>query len=356
MKRERSRLTTLLQAARNGDLLASIIDMLRSVILLSAAALSCLSSAGCSSDEAEAPRTRTGEIRANETWTNGLELTGTIKIIGATVDIEPGATIKCSKGTQIQVGGVLRKAAGARAKITCSEWDGIIVAQGGKVELEEIDLESPLTGVRTTPGAAESSLKKVSITKSVKPFTVDKDSKLVIDDVKATTPKEVPADVQSIAEIRGLLIASRLDYDAQTNEGLRIADGGSAEIVDSFIHGTGGLDMVASYAGKSLKLSYSKLSGAHCGPHMQGIETFEIDHIVSEGNTYGITIYEAGAGPLVVKDSNIDGVAAWLDLKGPHGPITFDNVFTGGANTLIVDTDPPTIKEAAAAIPGAGPR
>lgn len=331
--------------------------MLRSVTLLSAAALSCLCAVGCSSDDAETPNTREGDIRANETWKNGLELTSTVRIIGpAVVEIEAGATIKCTKGTQILVGGVLRKAPGARAKISCAEWDGIVVAQGGKVELEDFDIENPLTGIRTTPGAAESTLKKVSITKSVKPFLVDKDSKLVLDDVKATTPATVAADVVSIGEIRGTLIAKKLDYDAATNEGLSVRDGGTAEITDSFIHGKGGLDMVSTYAGKSLKLSYSKLSGAHCGPHIQGVESFEIDHITSEGNTYGITIYEAGAGPNIVKDSNLSGVAAWLDLKGPHGPISFENVFTGGSNTLITETEPPTIKEASAAIPGAAPR
>lgn len=336
--------------------------MLRSVTLrhvsLLAAALSCLSFVGCSSDDAATPDRREGDIRANETWKNGLELTNTVRIIGpAVVEIEAGATIKCAKGVQILVGGVLRKAAGAKSKIACSDWEGIVVAQAGKVELEDFDLENPLTGVRTTPGAAESSLKKVSITKSVKPFTVDKDSKLVLEDVKTTTPAQISPDVQSIAEIRGTLIAKKLDYDAGTgNEGIRIADGGSAEIVDSFIHGTGGLDMVASYGGKSLKLSYSKLSGAHCGPHMQGIDSLEIDHIVSEGNTYGITIYGVGAGPNVVKDSNISGVAAWIDIQGEHGPITFENVFTGGSNALIQNTAPPTINEASAPVAGAGPR
>jgi hypothetical protein len=330
--------------------------MLRSVTLLSAV-LSCLSIAGCSSDDAATPNTRAGDIRANETWKDGLELTSTVRIIGpAVVEIAAGATIKCTKGVQIQVGGVLRKAPGAKAKIACSDWEGIVVAQGGKVELEDFDLENPLVGINTTPGAAESTLKKVAITKSLKPFSVGKDSTLVLEDVKATTPSEISPDVQSIAEIRGTLVARKLDYDAATNEGLSVRDGGSADISDSFIHGSGGLDMISSYGGKSLKLSYSKLSGAHCGPHIQGIDAFEMDHIVSESNTYGITIYEAGAGPHIVKDSNINGIAAWLDLQGPHGPISFENVFTGGANALIKETDPPTIKEASAAVGGAGPR
>ena len=86
---------------------------------------------------------------------------------------------------------------------------------------------------------------------------------------------------------------------------------GSAEIVDSFIHGTGGLDMIASYAGKSLKLSYSKLSGAHCGPHMQGIETFEIDHIVSEAS------FRDHVGNVDAKDPH-DGKMACYEIRSSH--------------------------------------
>jgi hypothetical protein len=54
--------------------------------------------AGCSSDDgadAATVNARAGDIRANGTWTNGLQLTGTVSIIGAVVDIAPGATIKC---------------------------------------------------------------------------------------------------------------------------------------------------------------------------------------------------------------------------------------------------------------------
>src|SRR5262245_60743228 len=98
--------------------------MLRRVTLLSVAALSCLGFVGCAADDGadKAANARTGDIRADDTWCTGLELTGTVNIIGANVTIAPGATIKCTKGVRIQIAGTLRKAPGAKAKITCAEW------------------------------------------------------------------------------------------------------------------------------------------------------------------------------------------------------------------------------------------
>lgn len=333
--------------------------MLRRITLLSAAALACLASAsssGCAEEE-KTPDTRAGDIRANDTWKDGLELTGTVRIIGpAVVEIPAGATIKCTKGVQILVGGVLKKAPGAKSKISCPEWQGILVAQGGTVELEDFEIENATVSIETTPGAADSVVKKTTIKNSLKPFNVGKDSKLTLEDVTAVTPRQVPDNVLSIGDVRGTLIAKKLDYDTGPSEGISVKEGGSAEIEDSFIHGVGGQDMIATYAAKSLKVSYTKVSGAHCGPHLEGVESFSIDHLISEDNTYGITIYGAGAGPNIVKDSNIHGDAAWLDIQGEHGPISFENVHTTGGDPLVKDTAPPSITKASGPVAGAGPR
>jgi hypothetical protein len=285
-------------------------------------------------------------------------LTGTVRIIApAVVDLEPGATITCSKGTQIQVGGTLRKAAGARAKISCPEWDGIVVAQSGTVNVEDLDIENAKTGIQTTEGASDSTLKNTAITNSLKPFLVAKASKLVLEDVTATAQQNVADNEQSIGFVYGTLVAKKLDYDAGPNDGIQLRDGGDAEIEDSTIHGVGAHDMVSAYEAKSLKLAYSTLSGGHCGPHIQGIDTFTIDHITSEQNLYGITIYKAGAGPNVVSNSNLSGDIAWLDLQGDHGPVSFTNVFTGGGDPVIMNTDPPAaLDKASAPIADAKPR
>lgn len=334
--------------------------MPRRVILSSVAlvALALVPLPACSSDDGAQPDTRAGDIRTNDVWKNGVELTGTVRIIApAVVEIEPGAAIKCAPGAQILVGGTLRKAAGTRSKIACAEWGGIVVAQGGKVELDGFELENAAIGIDTTEGAADSSLTNASIKGSLKPFRVGTKSKLTLTKVDAVVPSKVDDNVISIAEVRGTLVASRLDYDAGTNEGISLKDGGEAVIEDSNLHGTNGQDMVSAYKAKSLKLSYSTLTGAHCGPHIEGIDSFTIDHITSEKNTYGLTIYGAGAGPNVVKDSNLSGDAAWLDLQGDHGPITFENIHFGGGKEVIMNTDPPTLPpNAPAPIANAKPR
>jgi len=321
--------------------------------------LAGLSIAACSSsDDAAAPDTRAGDIRQNDVWKNGVELNGVVSIYpGATVEIAPGATVKCTPGTKILVAGVLKKAAGARSRITCADWTGIVVAQGGVVDFDGMDVDNASVPIETTEGAGDSILQNSTLKSSLKPFLVGKKSKLTLTKVNAVAPAKPPENAISISDVFGTLVASYLDYDAGSNEGVSLKDGGEATITDSTLHGTNGFDMVSAYKGKTLKLSYSKLTGGHCGPHIQGLDSFEIDHVTSESNIYGLTIYAAGAGPNVIKDSNFAGTAAWLDLQGDHGPLTFTNIHYSGGKELITNTDPPSLPaNAPAEITGASPR
>jgi hypothetical protein len=323
----------------------------------------------CSSEEDSLTKVaaKSGDIRTNEVWKDGLVLDGVVRIFeGATVEIEPGAKIKCKEPVIIQVGGTLRvKSTGEHATITCSRWRGIQVAQNGQLDIDGLDIENADVGVDTTTGAGLVNVTNSSILVTTRPFLVGAGSTLNLTRVKITTPTDLTAahDV-SVSEVFGKLVAKFLDYEANTNEGIMVQKGGEAEIEDSTLKAKGGLDLVSMYGGKSLKLSYSTLSGAHCGPHL-GVSkddekrppgTLLIDHITSETNFFGITIYGASMeGPHVVKDSNFGGLTAWLDLQGDHGPLAFQNVFTAG-EPIIANTDPPTIEKAAAKIEGAGPR
>lgn len=316
-----------------------------------------LSLSSCSS-EADEPYTREGDVRTDEVWRDGLQLTGEVRIYdGATVEIEPGAKISCTDTVQIQVGGALRvNSAGEHASISCSRWRGIIVAQGGRLDLTGLDIENAEVGIATTNGAGEANVTDSSILSAVHPFTVGPDSKLSLTRVKATTSTKLLDGETSVSEVHGTLIAKFLDYEANTNEGIMLRDGGEADIEDSTLKAKNGLDLVSSYGGKSLKLRYSTLRGAHCGPHLQGIGSFEIEYVTSEDNIYGITIYGASLeGPHVVRNSNISGAVAWLDMQGDHGPITFENVFTTGSE-IIKNTDPPALQKADSRIESAGPR
>lgn len=333
--------------------------MLRRLALLTLIAAGVCSCSEDSKDpKAEDINSKSGDIRTNEVWKDGLKLDGVVRIFeGATVEIEPGAKIDCTEAALIQVGGTLRvKSTAQHATIRCSRWRGIQVAQNGQVDVDGLDIENAEYGIETTKGAGAVTVTDSSIIAAVHPFTVGSESTLTLTRVKASASTRLLDGESSVSEIRGKLIAKFLEYEANTNEGIMLKEGGEADIEDSTLQAKNGLDLVSSYGGKSLKLRYSLLRGAHCGPHMQGIGSIEIDHVTSEDNIYGITIYAASMeGPHVIKDSNFAGAAAWLDIQGDHGPITFENVFTTGQETIL-NTAPPTITKAAGKIEGAGPR
>jgi hypothetical protein len=107
------------------------------------------------------------------------------------------------------------------------------------------------------------------------------------------------------------------------------------------------------------------MSGAHCGLHFAAAHDDQnvlpgsilVDHVTSQQNQFGITIYAASlAGPHSVKDSNFAGSNSWIDYQGNHGPIDFEGNYAVGHEN-IVQTDVPTFNTPAAApIADAKPR
>ncbi|MBS2016897.1 MAG: hypothetical protein JST00_28685 [Deltaproteobacteria bacterium] len=330
-------------------------------------ALALLTACSSSADEGEADA-RAGDITGTDTWKNGLKLTGSITITAnAVVDIEPGAVISCNEGVTIFVAGTLRaKAAAKHAKITCKGWTGISVSSGGKVDVEGLETENAILGLGLAEGAQESRFVDGAITSARKPLFVGTKAKLNVSKTKISAPDTVPDSEVSISEIYGTLVASRIEYDAKVNEGISARRDGTVEIEDSVLKGVGGLDMVSAYGAKSVKVAYTTMNGAHCGIHIdnhteQGkapipTAAFTLDHVSSDPNQYAITIYGAGAGPNLVKDSNMIGQVAWIDFKGDNGPVTFDNVYTTGSEAVLGGPAPTFKNKPTAPVPNAKPR
>jgi hypothetical protein len=341
-----------------GRRFASSVRMLRRVLFFSLASLVLPVFGACSSSSSDAgsaagndARARTGEIHGADTWVDGTVLTGTVTIAkDAVVEIAAGAKITCAEGSTLYVAGKIHaRAAAQHAKITCAKWAGLIVSGGGQADLEGVELENGLIGIATAVGALESTFSEGVITNALKPFVVNHDSKLSVSHVKATTPAMVPADQLSQSEIEGTFVASHLDYDSHHSEGITVrkamdaSKGGDLDLQDSNIHGESAADLVSAYDANHVKVAYTTLTGAHCGLHMQPAESFELDHITSDADIYGITIYGSGAGPNTVTNSNFTGSAAWIDFQGfDQGHISFDNVYTSG-NEVLKGTPPPTI-------------
>ncbi|MEA2749599.1 MAG: hypothetical protein QOI41_3742 [Myxococcales bacterium] len=332
--------------------------MLRRVLFFSLASVMLPVFGACSSSSSDAAggagndaKARTGEIHGADTWVDGTVLTGTVTIAkDAVVEIAAGAKITCAEGSTLYVAGKIHaRAAASHAKITCAKWAGLIVSGGGQADLEGLELENGLIGIATAVGALDSTFSEGAITNALKPFVVNNGSKLTVSHVKATTPAVVPADQLSQSEIEGTFVASHLDYDSHHSEGITVrkamdaAKGGDLDLQDSNIHGENAADLVSAYDANHVKVAYTTLTGAHCGLHMQPAESFELDHITSDTDIYGITIYGSGAGPNTVTNTNFTGSAALIDFQGfDQGHIAFDNIYTNG-NEVLKGTPPPTI-------------
>jgi hypothetical protein len=307
---------------------------------LAALSVSCSSSDSTGTSTGPKPNERIGDIKENDTWKDGFKLTGLIAIHEtATVDIDPGATITCTDAVQIQVGGTLRiKGGDKHARITCPHWRGILVAGNGTVDFTGIDLEGADVGVEAGEASKSVTLTNASITNSPRPFLVRANATMTLDHVTATTPTTLGPDQISVSEVYGTLVAKYLDYSANTNEGVMVQSGGSADISDSSFQAKDGFDMVSSYGGASLKVSYTTMSGAHCGVHMAVSHDAKqtppgpvtIDHITSQdGNRYGITIYAATTA--TITNSNFVGLQDWIDLQGgPWTGVTFTGDYHSG--------------------------
>ena len=326
--------------------------MLRRVLFGLSSALGLAALAACSSPSSSsaaphpgAADARAGEIHGADLWKDGLVLTGTVTIAGdANVEIAAGATITCAEGGSLFVAGTLRaRAAAKHAKITCPRWAGLFVSVGGHLDLEGVELENGIVGVSTATGAGDSTFTDGALLNTLKPLVIAMGSKLTISKSKLTTPAKTGPQEISTSEIDGTLIASRIDYDANGHEGITVKKGGELDLQDSTMHGKNAADLVSAYGAKHVKVAYSTFTGAHCGLHIQPSESFEIDHITSDSNIYGITIYSSGAGPNTVTASNFTGTADWLDFQGDNGAITFDGVYTSGAE-VVTGGPPPTVK------------
>lgn len=343
--------------------------MLRRSLVLALLSVACSSSddstpSGSSSGTPPSDGSVVGDIRESITWEDGTKLGGVIRVVeGVTVTIAPGAKISCNEATQILLGGTLKVSAkDNHASISCAKWTGITVAKNGKLDIDGLDIENANIGYQTTQDAGECVVKNSKILTTIRPVEVGVKSKLTLDHVEASVPAVVQGiAVKSFVEVFGTLEAHYLKYEAQTNEGIMVHTNAEATITDSELTAHGGQDLISSYGAKSLNVSYTTMAGAHCGLHLQEADSAVIDRVTSTANLFGITIY--GAKVATVTNSNLSGSLAWLDLRGDHGEITFDNNFVAptAANTppnAIQENTDPLAKDGRAteAIPDAAPR
>jgi len=288
-----------------------------------------------------------GKSVGSETWADGKTIDSNITIrAGAVVEIEPGATINVADDVAITVEGTLRVAStDMHAKLTGTRWTGLVIASGGTLDADGLDIENASAALWTRTGNLDAKLTNGNIV-AQSPFKMEAGSKLSI----------VKTNVKASAgsAIAGTFTASYMVYDKGTAGGLTLNDpAGTMTISDSELKGNGGGDFVISSAGKELKLEYTTISGSHCAIHFTGIDKFTIDHVSADQNSWGAMLYGSGPGPHTITSSNIRNTDTDLDVQGTNGPITVSNTLSTKNKGLSSDA----IKNPATEpIPNARPR
>ncbi|MEA2752986.1 MAG: hypothetical protein QOI41_7129 [Myxococcales bacterium] len=276
------------------------------------------------------PAPTAGTEIGSESWADGKMLAASVTIkAGATVDIAPGATVTAASGVSITVKGTLSvQASASHAKLTGANWKGIIVASGGTLNVDGLDISNAEVGAWTQTGNTDATMLNSSISAAATPFKMEPGSKLTI-----TKSSVVKSTGQS--QIAGTFVASYMAYDKGSSEGLELNDAaGSMTISDSTLTGLGGGDYVVSRTGALVKVEYTTITGSHCGFHFNAVDKFIIDHVSDDQNSYGAMLYGSGAGPNQILSSNVRSTDKDLDFSGTNGATTIDKSFTGGKNTL----------------------
>lgn len=274
----------------------------------------------------------------DETWASGKTITGSVNIAaGSTVTIAPGAIVNVASGATITVAGTLKATSAAtHAKLTGTGWGGVVVASGGTLALDGVDLENASSALAISKGNTAATYNNGTITAASTPFNVSVGGKLSVGHVMVTATK-------GMSTVGGSFTASYLSYDSGGNEGFSLADASAIFTVDdSKFFGTGNTsgDMISSSQAASIHFGHSEISKVHCAFHFNNVTSFDISYATIHDNSYGFMLYGSGStGTRSVGFSNIFSNASYGADEGSaqtvNGLMTFHDGYwaKNGATT-----------------------
>jgi hypothetical protein len=310
------------------------------------------SGSGSSSGGGTGPSTT---ISSNTTWADGTQLSQSVTIApGVTVTVAPGATITIAAGSTITVQGTLTATTSTtHAKLTGTGWGGLVIAQGGTLTANSLDIANASVALDVAgTGTWDSGV----ITAATTPFKIEKGGSL------ETTGSQVVGS-KGMSSILGAFTASKLDYDSNGAEGLSIGDPAATfSATDSVFHGTSnsGGDMITSSNAQSIHLAYSEIKGCHCAFHFNNVTSFDISYMNVHDDSYGFMMYGSSttAGTRTVTNSNFTTLAAaGIAESGSNGAISVTGCYFDTSAKLQLSDQEVTVSSAAtAAVTGVGPR
>jgi hypothetical protein len=270
-------------------------------------------------------------ISADTTWNDGQVISQpTVIDEKSTVTIAAGATIKVVDGVTLTVKGKLKSPVGAKAKITGASWIGIVVATGGTLALDGVDIENATAAIDVAAKPASAKYDHGTITGSTAPFVVEPLGVL-------STSHATVIGSKGTSHILGAFTASYLDYDANGFDGITAAhDDATVSVEDSKLHGGGGVsDMIVSYTGAAnIHVAYTEITKVHCAFHLERVTALDVSYVTAEGDSYGFMMYGSlKDGTKTIANSNFVSNYEWgiheLD-DSINGPINVTNCYFNG--------------------------
>jgi hypothetical protein len=238
-------------------------------------------------------------------------------------------------------------------------WGGLVVAPGGNLALDGVDLVGANVAIEVHAGAGQARYDHGIIDGATTPFQVDSGAVL-------TTTGATVTHTQGTSNVSGSLVAAQLDYDANMNQGFMVSDASglhaSLSLEDSKLYGAGqgSADMVVVGPGTSkLHVARTDVSTSHCGFHFSPIDAFDITLANIHDCDYGFMLYGSeGPGPRTVTNSNIVNNLEFAFDTTPdnNGPISFDRCYvtgtqqTGGIVT-VTNPQPSTVAGTGPSVP-----
>ncbi len=217
-------------------------------------------------------------------------LTSSVDIVaGAVITIASGAKITANERVVVTVHGAITAAAkDNHAKISGSDWGGIVVATGGALTLSGVDLDGG--GIQANTGNTSATYDYGTISSGA--FVIDQG---------ATLESNHAAFVQGgSTTVKGTFTATYLDY---AGSDITLLDpAATVSVADSKLTSSGG-DFFVSSSGKVLHVEYSVITGSHCPFHFNALGKYTLDHVATRGNAYGQMLYNSDTTPNTISYS-----------------------------------------------------
>jgi hypothetical protein len=218
------------------------------------------------------------------TWDSSTVLKGQVTIASnQSVVVAPNTKIVVQNGTQIIINGTLTAPAGL--SLTGKSWAGIVVA--GTAVITNFLESGASTSFRVTPTGS------------------------------LTINKGTISGILGASEVEGTFVADSLHYDKGAGGGINSSTGtGSITIDRSVLTGAGKNtgDFFGLYGAKSISLTNSQMSGAHCAFHVLGVENMKLDHDTIAGNAYGFMMYGSSTiGTKTISNTTIKNNSVGFD-------------------------------------------